>query len=222
MQEIIKKNIWFLVPYTLVGLTALVLILFTSKPDLHLAINQFHNSFLDGLMKFLTFFGHGLFACSLAVVLLFWKIRYSVYLLVSYLSSGLVIQLLKHVFFPEALRPVPFLAPHELHLVQGISILNNYSFPSGHAATAFAVFFVYSKISSSRVGRIIMAITAILVAFSRTYLSQHFLEDILVGSFIGILAATASIYLTDNIKGIWKEKTVLSLAFNRKPNDAVH
>jgi membrane-associated phospholipid phosphatase len=222
MQNIIKKNIWFLIPYLLVCIAVIIIITVTSKPDLHLAINQFYSRFLDVLMMILTFFCNGLFACGLGLILLLVKIRYSLYMLGSYASSGLVVQLLKHFAFPGSLRPVPFLLPHELHLVQGISILNNYSFPSGHAATAFSVFFICSHLVTPRVVKLFMVIAAILVAFSRIYLSLHFLEDVLAGSFIGTAAAIASIYLTDRIKGEWAEKTVLTVSVNRKRNGAVH
>jgi len=43
--------------------------------------------------------------------------------------------------------------------------------------------------------KLILLFIAVLVAFSRVYLSQHFLEDITMGSFIGISLSTGVYYL---------------------------
>jgi len=221
MQNIIKKNIYFLVPYLLVGLAATIVIAITAKSSLHLAINQFNSAFLDVLMPILTFFGNGWFACALILLFLLIKIRYSLYVLLSWSVSGLVVQLLKHLVFPHTMRPVPFLSSYALHLVQGITILKNCSFPSGHAATAFAVFFICSHLVSSRMIKLLMILAAILVAFSRTYLSLHFLEDILAGSLIGTVTAIASVYFTDRIKAGWTEKALFTLPVKSNRNGAV-
>jgi membrane-associated phospholipid phosphatase len=215
VYQIIKKNAWFLIPYLVVGLGTLIIILLTSKSSLHLAINQFHTRFLDGFMPIITFLGNGLFACGLIIVLLLIKIKYSLYMLTSFTISGLIVQLLKLIIYPHSFRPVLFLYDHELHLVQGVNILHHYSFPSGHATTAFAVFFICSHLISLRVIRVFMLMLAILVAFSRTYLSLHFLEDILTGSFIGTVVTIASIYLTDRIKKEWTGKALLSLSHKK-------
>lgn len=221
VYNIIKKNIWFLIPYLLVGTGTLIIISLTSKSSLHLAINQFHTHLLDGLMPVITFLGNGLVACGLVIIFLLIKIRYSIYLLASFTISGLIAQFLKHIIFPNSPRPVPFLSGHELHLVQGVNILHDYGFPSGHATTAFAVFFICSHLVSSRVIQVVMLILAILVAFSRTYLSLHFLEDILAGSFIGTFVAIASIYLADKIKKKWTGKALLSLSDKKTGNGTV-
>ena len=61
---------------------------------------------------------------------------------------------------------------------------SNASFPSGHAATAFALAWVLSK----RWPRLVALFVplALAIAFSRMYLNRHYLSDVAVGSLIGL------------------------------------
>ena len=168
-----------------------VLILF-SQPAMHLWINQYNSPFFDWLFKHLTFLGDGLFIIVPAIILLFFSLRHFVFLLTAYFSTGLVTQLLKRVFFEDLVRPSKYF--HEiasLHLVEGVQMLNGRSFPSGHSTSAFALFLCLAFISSNRYVKLICLIMACLVAFSRVYLSQHFLIDIYAGSIIGSIGTIA-------------------------------
>ncbi len=64
------------------------------------------------------------------------------------------------------------------------------SFPSGHTTSAFALWglvaFQFSRFSSVQLG---LFLTAFLVGLSRVYLAQHFVQDTLFGSAIGISVA---------------------------------
>lgn len=63
----------------------------------------------------------------------------------------------------------------------------NLSFPSGHAANAFATAVVLTGFGS--LGYIPLLLAGI-VAFSRVYLGTHYLSDVLAGSTIGIVIAS--------------------------------
>lgn len=67
-----------------------------------------------------------------------------------------------------------------------VYVLQNLSFPSGHSANAFATATVLTSVAG--LGYLPFAVAA-LVAFSRVYLGQHFLTDVLVGSGIGMIVA---------------------------------
>lgn len=73
--------------------------------------------------------------------------------------------------------------------VQGYDCAVTPSFPSGHTATAFALFTGISLFVRNRRIKVGMFFPALAVAFSRIYLMQHFLSDVLVGSLIGVAAA---------------------------------
>jgi membrane-associated phospholipid phosphatase len=65
-----------------------------------------------------------------------------------------------------------------------------HSFPSGHTASAFALATILSfSVKDNSLKSIGLLLGACIVGFSRTYLSQHFLVDVTVGSAIGVVSA---------------------------------
>ncbi len=72
------------------------------------------------------------------------------------------------------------------------------SFPSGHTASAFALWgllaFQFSRYKSVQ---IVLFLTAFLVGVSRVYLAQHFPQDGLFGSVIGLCVALSVEYFFD-------------------------
>jgi undecaprenyl-diphosphatase len=70
---------------------------------------------------------------------------------------------------------------------------STHSFPSGHAATSFAC----ATVLSSAVPRLRLPLYVLagLIAFSRLYNGDHFPLDVLAGSTLGLLVATALLRL---------------------------
>jgi membrane-associated phospholipid phosphatase len=64
---------------------------------------------------------------------------------------------------------------------------SNASFPSSHAANAFALAFVLAR--RYRRAAVPLYALAASVAFSRMYLNRHYASDVLVGAAVGILCA---------------------------------
>jgi len=62
-----------------------------------------------------------------------------------------------------------------------------YSFPSGHATTAFALAFAVSVIWPK--ARLAMAVYAVIIAASRLVLLAHHPSDVVAGALIGIIGA---------------------------------
>jgi membrane-associated phospholipid phosphatase len=100
---------------------------------------------------------------------------------------------------------------YNLHLVKGVEILHSFSFPSGHSATAFALFLCLSLITRKKIMQLLYFILACLIAYSRIYLSQHFLMDAVAGSLIGVFTVLLYYYFHQQIKGEWMDKSLLTL-----------
>lgn len=81
---------------------------------------------------------------------------------------------------------------------EGNSSRWNSSFPSGHAATAFAFANSFSKIE--RKYKIPLFLWAFTVSFSRIYLRKHWFTDIVAGAGIGLFISEI-IY-----KNFWERK----------------
>lgn len=92
--------------------------------------------------------------------------------IISGIVVTVVIEVLKRVF----LRPRP-------------DASDLFSFPSRHAALAFMLAWLAIQQNPKSKARYLLIPWAIAVAFSRLWLEQHYLSDVLFGAFIGIFAA---------------------------------
>ena len=180
-------GLWLLLGGTIVGLT--------EQESLHLTINRFHYPALDVFFKYATYLGDGLFAAFIVLLAGIYRLRYGLIALLSTAVSGILTQLLKRMVFADSFRPaIVFKDLPDLYLVPGIDMHSHFSFPSGHATTAFATFMVLAFMSRSVWLQWICFLGAILVAFSRVYISQHFFEDIYAGSIVGASITLVVIY----------------------------
>lgn len=212
------KNSWFFIfPYTLLILSAGMVLMVLPKGDIHLWINQYHSPFFDRLFCLITLLGDGWVVTLPVLLLLFVSFRDSVFILVAYLSTGLVAQIMKRFVFEDCARPVRFFQDNaQLHLVEGVRMLGSHSFPSGHATSAFALFLGLALISRKRSLQFPALLLATGVAFSRVYLSQHFLGDIVAGSLIGTLGALAIYILFYRQDRKWHVMNIQKLVYDRK------
>lgn len=167
-----------------------MLVIFNSdKLNLHLYFNSLVTPAFNSFFKYVTFIGDGVFIIPFIILVLFFNVQKSITLLVAYLVSTGVTQGIKYTFFENMDRPtlVFDMAHIKLNIVEGVAMNIHHSFPSGHTTAAFSLFFCFSYFAKNNLVKVACFIAAILVAFSRVYLSQHFFEDITVGSFIGVL-----------------------------------
>jgi membrane-associated phospholipid phosphatase len=151
-------------------------------------VNDWHVYKLDYLFRLLSFAGE-LLIPVLVLILFFVKKRAWVKpFLISYASSTLIVQGLKHLIFPADLRPYAFFKSLDFnwYLVPGVDINEYFSFPSGHTAAAWFCFVWIALYVNKRWTGVLMAILACGVGISRVYLFQHFPMDVLAGAFIGI------------------------------------
>ena len=130
--------------------------------------------------------------------------------------NGLIVMLVSYLLkllFQQP-RPAAFFESQgvleDLNLVDQVHLhLGNTSFPSGHTMSAFAFYALLAFLYPGRSGwGGFMASMAIGVGISRVYLVQHFTQDILFGSVVGVLIAMGVyrfIYLPLSKKPKWKK-----------------
>ena len=168
-----------------------LVILFVDKLDFQRKINQIGNSGFDVVMRYLTHAGDGIFALLVFITLLFIRIKTAVIALICFGLTAGVVQLLKHTVFVKMKRPFYFLQSEaNFRIIDDFTYHTSNSFPSGHAASIFAICAVIAYQYKSKLSvQLLLVIFAILVALTRVYLCQHFLQDIIAGSLIGTLIA---------------------------------
>ena len=164
-------------------------ILFQDKLDFQKKINQMGNPVLDLVMRNLTYAGDGLFAVLVFIVLLFIRIKTALIALISFALTAGIVQLLKHTVFDTMKRPYYFLQSDvNFRIIEDFTYHSSNSFPSGHSASIFAICTVIAYQYKSKLSiQLLLVVIAVLVALTRVYLCQHFLQDIIAGSLIGTL-----------------------------------
>lgn len=179
---------WIIILFWILGF---ILIINTDQLELHKKLNGFNASILDIIVPYATYIGDGIFAILLVVILFFVNKKHSLFLLVSFLLSSGITQFLKKVVFPTVMRPFHYFQNDDcFHLVKDVVMHTQNSFPSGHATTCFAIFTTFALFwKNDQRLQILFAFGAVLFALTRVYLSQHFLEDVIAGSFIGTITA---------------------------------
>lgn len=149
-------------------------------------LNSYSNPSFDLFFRWVTHLGDGLFAVVLILLfLLFYKVRLGLGLLLAFISSGIISQVVKRII--AAPRPRSYFPDFEsLNLIPDLYYSSSFSFPSGHTATAFAVFTFMALMTKNRLLQFAYLVIAIIIGISRVYLLQHFLIDITVGAFLGV------------------------------------
>lgn len=199
LSEILYPQRYFLIPFLLLLLMGFILMLFNSKVELFLWINNHHNGFFDVLFKLITLFGDGIMTVIVVLVLLFFKFRYAVLAAITFAYSSLAIQVLKHLF--KAPRPLKYFEDiMPIRTIEGYPVHEWNSFPSGHTASVFTLAVVLTYLLPNRHGHWIIIPIAALTAFSRVYLAQHFMEDIIAGSIIAVIMTFHMIWWLENTK----------------------
>jgi membrane-associated phospholipid phosphatase len=191
LKSFLKHNLIYITIY--IGLLCFggYQLLHNDKVQLHKLTNaQVGNQWVDLFFKYITHLGDGAFAFLVAIIFLFFNVRKSIYILLSYVGAAFVSSILKHLIYPDITRPhfaFQYFVQEDLNVVDGVDLIAFHSFPSGHALSAFALFFCLLFVTKSHFFKIVFFVLAILASYSRVYLSQHWLIDIYVGSIIGFM-----------------------------------
>ena len=201
MVKLLKNQKIIIGVYTLFLLVTSIILISFSKSEIHLFINRHYSNFFDIFFRVVTTFGEDYFIVGVLILCLLISYRFAFIQLASYSISGLAVQFLKNYIFPTIVRPsLYFKGIYELRFVEGVEMHSHYSFPSGHTATAFALFFCFAVLVQKRWAKLFFIFCAILVGYSRMYLSQHFLIDVYAGSIIAVITVFLMFYLFGLIK----------------------
>ena len=189
LKNVYKENQYFFIGFFLLVSIAIFVLIFYSKADGFILMNPWHSHFLDQFFIPATYLGDGFFVIALGLILFFFKKKFlSLMVLSSYALSGIIAQVLKY-FISEA-RPALYLEnTHYPNFIDGVTLHNFHSFPSGHSASAFALAAVLSFSVENKSYSILFLMIAALVGYSRLYLGQHFIDDVLAGSVAGVISA---------------------------------
>lgn len=186
----------FVIVTLLLVITALFLVFSMEKIPLHAWMNTHHSALGDLLFPYITHLADGWVPALLAIALLFYKdIRSFLMMGLSVAISAVICQVLKRMVFGEWDRPFMFKDElGDMSWVVGLELNHHFSFPSGHATTAFSMCFALVVVAGRAKWAAPLALIAAILAFSRVYLSQHFVEDITAGALLGT-GISALVYL---------------------------
>lgn len=189
LSSLYKENRLFFFICAVFFLASVFILLFFSKANGFYLLNTYHCNFLTIIFTWFTYFGDGFFCVATGILLFIFGKRFlSFMVLSSYAISGIIAQVLKY-FVIEA-RPAVYLKDSSYqYFINDVTLHNLHSFPSGHSASAFAMAAVLSFAAKNKNYSIWFLAGAILVGYSRIYLAQHFIDDVLAGAAIGLLSA---------------------------------
>ena len=209
MSELWKNNKLIITAYSAVVIACLFILISYSKISIHLFINKINSPVADHFFKYITYLGDGIFVIIASILISFRKIKYGLYSLVVYASSGITVQLMKHLIWYNAERPAKLLENNSLHFIEGVKLHMMHSFPSGHTASAFGLCFVLIFLTRNKLLHVLLLICALLTGYSRMYLSQHFLIDVFTGSIIGAICPVLLYNIIINKNSKWLEFSII-------------
>ncbi|WP_425392697.1 phosphatase PAP2 family protein [Ekhidna sp.] len=188
----LRNTRWFFISYLILFGLGMVFYFYQEHGDFVLFLNELHNPVWNFFFKYWTYTGNGFFYAVLSIALIFINRRLGIIMSVSGITIGAVSYFFKFVLFDTAPRPKIYFLDHKiLDFVDGVNVLSEHSFPSGHAMAAFGITTLLALMFQHKNYSTILLIGATLTAISRVYLAQHFLIDIMAGSLLGIIIAAA-------------------------------
>ena len=164
---------------------------FALDSSIHRLMPYLHNPLLDGFFHWISLSLFTVIMLMLLSSLALWEGRKRQWILPLWLSAGAALmaaEVLKLLFVRE--RPDS--------IVMTFLWMKDFSFPSAHAATCFALVPILDR-EFPRLSVFWIAF-AVLVAVSRLYLGVHYLSDVIAGAALGYLIGVGIIYAAGQVK----------------------
>ena len=189
------RNLTIMGALLLIGLSA-----FFGRIPVFQLFNTDGGAFLDQFFKWATWSAEGwVWIPFLSVVVVLLKKDFKLIIL-NFLLSTLITQIPKNFIWDKVSRPIASGIPlNDIHTVPGVVMHSWNSFPSGHTATAFTLFLLTIYLFPTKRVFAIGAIFAIICAYSRVYLGQHFPMDLGGGMLVAVISMQLSILIHQKI-----------------------
>lgn len=157
-------------------------------------IQSLRNPLLDEFFRFFTTIGNRAELWLVIIAILLCTKKYRKVAFYAILAIALEVLIVEGIVKNLVQRPRPFYAVQDIVLL--IKEPSGFSFPSGHAASSFAVATLL-YLNDVKFKKIIMTLASIM-ALSRLYVYVHYPTDVLVGVCLGIGIGYLMNYLMKN------------------------
>ena len=171
------------------------------KNEAFLYLNANLGPLADKVFEYSSYLAEGWIWIPYFMLLFGWYKKDALFILLNFLISTLLTQIPKNFIWNSVSRPMGSgISQDQFHRVEGVDMHLWNSFPSGHTATAFTIFFVTVYFFPKNEVLLIGGIYAVACGYSRIYLAQHFPLDVAGGIMVAILTIILSIYINNKIK----------------------
>lgn len=194
---LLKRHRSFVITFFILVIICSYIQFTNSKAELFLWTNIRHNKFFDRFFMYCTMIGDGFTMLIVIIGMLFIRYRFAVLAGLAYAYSSVIVQILKRVF--NSPRPSKFFEGlNPIRTIEGYPLYEWNSFPSGHSTSAFALAVVLTYLLPYKRRHWVIIPIAMLTAFSRVYLSQHFFQDVFAGAVLGVVLTFQLIWWLEN------------------------
>ncbi|MEL7162271.1 MAG: phosphatase PAP2 family protein [Bacteroidota bacterium] len=213
-RAFLRANRFFLLGIALLLTVQLGVLMTNPQGDMLLLLNKMRQPWADTFFRIGTKLGEPLAYGLLLIPVAAFRWRTAIFMIVTGATVAIAAGILK-VLFGQA-RPLKYFGDLDWTIVETLNRFpeeyENWglsSFPSGHTASAFALYsFLCFNVKRPKV---VISILCFLLAFevglSRMYLLYHFLRDVTAGALLGVLVAVLTYLLQWSV---WPEKEGLN------------
>jgi membrane-associated phospholipid phosphatase len=215
LSELLLKNKVFLSCYLVFLVVAGAMLIFMPKGDEILFFNSLHKPVLNNVFVWITHLAEWPIVVFILLVAIFSSFGRGLAMAITMGLLSIPLNIAKKILFSDVARPSVFFQDKvQLDFIPGLMILHYNSFPSGHTAAGFAMFFLVNIFVGDGKWGVVTFTIALLIGISRMYLLQHFLIDVFFGSIIGVSFSLMLYLLITNSKLYnslsWKDKRLLN------------
>ena len=182
------------------GLLLIATSAYLGRIPVFLFFNTDGGALMDQFFKWATWGAEGWVWIPFLAIVFGWFKKDFKLIVLNFLLSTLFTQIPKRFIWDTISRPIASGIPlNEIHTVPGVVMHSWNSFPSGHTATAFTLFLLTIYLFPTKWVFAIGAIFAMICAYSRVYLGQHFPMDLGGGILVAVISVQLSIMIHQKI-----------------------